>query len=175
MGLSTLLGPLGGPPDPSKTSGWTFQPLPYLRVGFPTPPRLLGGPSDLTRMFWWDSRPLRTYGWAYRLLLDIRVGLPSPPRPSGGHTEPSHGPPDLYRTTGCVSQPSRTTVWVSHISWTLGWASRPLPDLWVGIPTPPIPLGGPSDPSWTSVWDFRPIPDLRLGLPDLLVGFPTPH
>ena len=141
-------------------------------MGFPTPPRLLGRPSHLTRTFWLDSRPLS----------DLRVGLSTPLGHPGG-----------------TAEPSQTFRWASR---TFAWASRslphhrvcfpPLPDrrvglshlldlrvglpnLHVGLPIPtgppsgsptyPRPMGGIPDLSRISEWASRPLLDLRVGLP----------
>ena len=46
------------------------------------------------------------------------------------------------------------------------WATRPHPDLRVGLPTLRGTSGGPFDPSLTSAWDSRTFPKVRVGLPD---------
>ena len=52
-------------------------------MGLLTPPEHLGGPTNPSRNFGWDSRPLP----------DLRVGLSNPPGPAVW-------PPDSCRTSG---------------------------------------------------------------------------
>ena len=48
VGLSTLPGLLGGPPDPYLTFVWSSRPREEHRVGLPTPPGPPGEPLDRT-------------------------------------------------------------------------------------------------------------------------------
>ena len=70
----------------------------------------------------------------------------------------------------------RTSGWLSDLSWTFRWAFQLLPDLQVGLPTPPVPsgldfptppgpLGGPPDPIEPPGWTPDPLPELWMGLP----------
>ena len=79
---------------------------------------------------------------------NLRVGLLNPPSPPGG-------PPDSSPTFG----------WPPNLFRTFGWASRPLPDLCIGLPTPLSARSLSPDPFRTPGWAFRPLPEIWVGLP----------
>ena len=93
-----------------------------IREGLGGPPGDLGGVGRNT--------PRSGMGWESHP--HVREAYPISPRPLGRPPGRPGGPPD----------PSQTS----------GWASRPLRDVRVGLPTPLGPLGMTPDPSQTSGW-----------------------
>ena len=172
MGLLTTPRPPEGPPDPFWTSGtpltdpsWNFgsasEPLSDLREGIPTLPRPLGGSFNITHLSKIASRLLpalwEDLSTLLKGILILREDLPIPHGPLGV-------PTDSFRASG--------------------WASRPLADLRVelpttpgpseSLPTPPGPPGEPSDLIRTCETTSRALLDLRDSLPNLLDCLLTP-
>ena len=131
--------------------------LPEHRVGLLTPHEPSGLPPDPSWTSELAPRPLPDL-WVS--LPDLRVGHPIFTGPLGGLPNPSRTsewttillgwPPDPFRTFGWSSRPLETSAWVF----------RPIPDLRVGLPTPPGPLGVTPEPARTSGWTSLPLPNL---------------